>query len=143
MGFPWAKPKSPTKLVETSVRNTVAAMQSAGVRRIVIVSALGAADSFPDTPWITRFLIRNSNVGIAYADHDATDAYIRTTSGIDWTLVRAVGLSNASGDKRLVVGDARTPKPPMMISRMNVARFTIDCVESAKYVGQAPVVSER
>ncbi len=140
--FPWAKPKSPTTLVASSVRNLAAVMQAAAVRRIVIVSALGTADSFDDAPWIIRFLIRNSNVGIAYADHDAVDAFIRTTD-LDWTLVRAVGLSNAKGDKRLVVGDARTPKPAMMVSRANIARFMLDCVENNTQIGGTPVVSER
>lgn len=55
----------------------------------------------------------------------------------------AVGLSNAKGDKRLVVGDARTPKPAMMISRANVARFILDCVENGTQIGATPVVSER
>jgi uncharacterized protein YbjT (DUF2867 family) len=140
--LPWAKPISPPHLIETSVRNAVAAMQVNGARRIVILSAAGVTDSFEHASWLIRFLIRNTNVGIGSADHDGADRYIRTTD-TDWTLVRPVGLSNSDKDKNLVVSYANSPKAAMMISRRHVAKFMLDSLDDSSLYGKAPVISER
>lgn len=140
--LPWAKPISPPHLIETSVRNTVAAMQAQGVRRIVILSAAGVTDSFEYAPWLIRLLIRKTNVGIGSADHDGTDRYIRTTD-TDWTMVRPVGLSDSEKDKKLIVSYANSPKATMMISRRQVAKFMLDSLTDNSLYGKAPVISER
>lgn len=88
-----------------------------------------------------RFLIRKSNVGIAYAGHDRVDSYIRMTDTA-WTLVRAVGLSNSEKDK-LIVSYANEPKPVLMISRKQVARFSIDSLNDQSSFGESPVISEQ
>jgi uncharacterized protein YbjT (DUF2867 family) len=140
--MPWAKPVSPPHLIENSVRNSVEAMRAAGIRRIVILSATGVGDSFPYAPWLIRLLVKKTNLGTTYADHDGVDAYIRTTD-TDWTLLRAVGLSNADKVKSLVVSYANSPKPAMMISRRHVAKFMIDCLDDKALFQKAPVISER
>lgn len=140
--LPWAKPISPPHLIETSVRNTVAAMRERGVRRIVILSAAGVTDSFEHASWVIRFLISKTNVGIGSADHDGADRFIRTTN-TDWTLVRSVGLSNSEKDKKLIVSYANSPKAAMMISRRQVAKFMLDSLADNSLYGKAPVISER
>ncbi len=139
---PWAKPVSPPNLLETAVRNAAAAMEPDGPARLVMLSAIGVGDSFPDTQWILRKLIQHTNLGVAYADHNRADAFIRST-GLDWTLVRAVGLSNSERSGRLIVGTARDPKPAMMISRRTVAGFLLQCVENGEYSRATPVISEK
>lgn len=139
---PWAKPVSPPRLIETSVWNAVAAMASHDIRRILILSAAGVGDSFAAAPWLMRVLIRKTNLAHTYRDHEAVDAYIRATD-IDWTLVRAVGLSNSETDRRLVVSDGHHPRPGMTISRSRVARFMLDGLEDSSLYRQSPVVSER
>lgn len=141
--MPWAKPVSPPHLIEHSVKNGVTAMKANGIRRIMIQSATGVGDSFPYAPWMIRFLVRRTNLAQTYADHDGVDAYIRTTADIDWTLVRAVGLSSGDKVKGLVVSNANQPKPAMMISRKHVAQFMIDGLGDKSLFGKAPVISER
>lgn len=140
--FPWAKPKSPTHLLRDAARNTLMAMEAVAVKRLVILSAAGTAESFEAAPWILRFLVRNSNLGIAYADHDAVDALMRRTT-IDWTLVRAVGLSNKDSGNPLLVSNGQAPKPGMFVSRQAVARFMIDCVENRGHLRGTPVISQK
>lgn len=117
-------------------------MQANSIRRIVILSATGIGDSFADALWLIRFLIRRSNVGIAYADHDRVDSYIRTTD-TDWTLARAVGVSDSEKEKRLIVSYANEPKPVLMISRRQVAKFLIDSLGDQRFFGKSPVISEQ
>lgn len=140
--LPWARPVSPPNFLESSVRNIAAAMEATeSTSRLVMLSAIGVGDSFPDAPWILRQLIRHTNLAIGYADHNEVDAFLRSTA-LDWTLVRAVGLSNSQKVGQLIVGTARVPKPAMMISRKMVAQFLLHCMESGEHSRSSPVISQ-
>jgi putative NADH-flavin reductase len=142
--MPWAKPLSPPHLMEASVKNVIEALKLDGMRRLVVLSATGVGDSFPYAPWLIRFMVKRTNLGVTYADHDAVDAFLRATPDIDWTLVRAVGLTNADKVKdRLIVSYGGNPKPALTISRKHVAKFMIDCLADTSFFQKAPVVSER
>lgn len=139
--MPWAKPVSPPNFMADSVRNAVQAMKAHGIRRIAVLSATGAGDSFVHAPFLIRWMVKNTNLGHTYRDHDAQEAVL-TASGLDWTAVRAVRLCNSYKPKSLVMSYENSPKPAMMISRDSVARFLIDCLDQPEFVGKAPVISE-
>ncbi len=139
---PWAKPISPPNLLETAVRNCAGAMEGSGLTRLVMLSAIGVGDSLPDTQWILRKLIQHTNLGIGYADHNRAEMFLRS-SGLDWTLVRAVGLSNSDKTGKLIVGTPREPKPAMMIPRAMVAGFLLHCIESGEHSRSTPVISAK
>lgn len=135
---PWSKPLTDRPVLTQTAR----AILGAGVRRVVFLSAIGVGDSFEDTPWILRVLIRRTNLGHAYADHNGAEKVFRG-SELDWTLVRASGLSNSEKPKSLIVGTAKSPKPGMSIRRMAVADFMLDCAEKGRHIRETPVISER
>lgn len=135
---PWSKPLTPEPILTNAAKNIAAG----SIKRVVFLSALGVGDSFNDAPFILRFLIRNTNLGNAYADHNGVQE-VMTTSGLDWTLVRASGLSNNLKVKKLVVGTAKQPKPGMMIRRKAVAEFMLECAEKNSHIHGTPVISER
>jgi len=64
-------------------------------------------------------------------------------SGLDWTAVRPVALSNGAKAKRLIVSYGNQPKPAMMISRRHVATFMLDVLDRREFFQKAPVISER
>jgi len=43
----------------------------------------------------------------------------------------------------VIVGNAKEPKPGMMIRRKAVAHFMLDCVENNAHVHATPVISEK
>ncbi|SIT76352.1 NAD(P)H-binding [Yoonia rosea] len=135
---PWAKPITTEKILTKVAENIIAL----GKKRVVFLSAAGVGDSFETAPWFMRFMIKRTNLGYAYADHNSVEQAFRA-SDASWTLVRAMGLSNSEKEKALIVGTATTPKPGMMVRRSAVAKFMLDCVENDSHVGQTPVVSER
>jgi len=135
---PWSKPLTSEPVLTNAARN----IAGGGVYRAIFLSAIGVGDSFEDSPWIMRFLISKTNLGHAYADHNGVEQVMRA-SQIDWTLVRASGLSNGTKEKRLVVGTAKHPKPGMMIRRCRVAQFMLDCAEQSLHIHATPVISER
>jgi len=135
---PWAKPLTTEKILTKTARNIITEVND---KHVVFMSALGVGDSFEGTPWFMRCMIERTNLKYAYTDHNSVELALRN-SDLDWTLVRAAGLSNCSKAKPLIVGTATEPKPGMMIRRRAVADFMLDCAENGSYVGEAPVISE-
>lgn len=139
---PWAKPVSSPTFLADSISNTVNAMRARGIRRIVVVSALGAGDSFPYAPFITRLLARRTNLRLSYSDHEAQEEVL-TKSELDWTAVRPAILTNGTSLKPFVVSYEGRPKPALTITRALVARFLVGILDKPEFFCKMPVVSER
>jgi uncharacterized protein YbjT (DUF2867 family) len=139
---PWAKPVSPAGFMAGVMRNVLAAANAQGVRRVVLMSAAGAGDSFDDMPWIMRWLVRKTNLGHTFRDHDEQEALLKA-SGLDWTILRPVGLHDGEPRGSLIFSVRKDPKPAMRISRRSVARQLVASVADRATIGSAPVLSER
>ncbi|WP_439140873.1 NAD(P)-dependent oxidoreductase [Planktotalea sp.] len=135
---PWAKPLG-TDPILTNVAKNITAL---GKKRVVFLSAIGVGDSLDDTAWFMRFMIKRTNLKYAYADHNTAEQTFRS-SDTDWTLVRAMGLSNSDKAKPLVVGTATTPKPGMMVRRSAVAAFMLSAAKNGSHIRETPVISEK
>lgn len=139
---PWAKPISPPRFMTDTARNILAVMGEQHVKRVVFVSAIGVGDSWPTIPWWFRALVKLSNVKIGYADHDGVDALARK-SDTDWTLVRAVGLSDkpAGALGPLHTTEVGVSKPGTLnVTRAEVATFCLDCVDKNEWIHRAPII---
>ncbi len=139
---PWAQPLSPALFMTNSIRNCLVAMQAQGVRRIVVLSSVGVNESFGDAVFFMRWLIRHTNLKYTFQDHEAQESELQR-SGLDWTAVRAAGLSNSKTLKSLVVSYDNQPKPALMISRLQTAHYLIDCLNDKTTCGKTPVISGR
>jgi uncharacterized protein YbjT (DUF2867 family) len=137
--FPWSKPVSPPRLMSSAITHAVTAMKEIGIRRIVVLSAAGVSDSADSVPWLFREVVRRSNLKIAYDDHEAQEAVLRS-SGLDWTAVRAVALVGTK-IKRTRISYDNQPKPRLTISRKQTATFMVDCLLHPEFFAKAPVAS--
>lgn len=123
-------------------RAVVAALQTAGVRRLVVQSSLGAGDSGSQLPglagWAMKTLLTKP-----LADHDEQESAV-VGSGLDWTLVRPTGLTNgpATGQWR-----ALEPSEPGglrgSISRHDLAALLLDVLVDESTIGKKLGVSAR
>jgi hypothetical protein len=59
-------------------------------------------------------------------------------SGLDWTVVRPVGLTDNEEIKDVLIGNV---KHSHFISRKTVAKFLIGCLETDEFMGKAVVIS--
>lgn len=133
---PFAKVTSPLTLISDTAAALIPAMQKNGVKRIITVSASGVGDSFKEMPLIAQWLIRYSNIWKAYEDHDRQEKLIRA-SGLDWTIVRPVMLTNKDTD----TWHAAAAKPTGSgISRNGVAKFILAALESGDYKNQCVTI---
>jgi uncharacterized protein YbjT (DUF2867 family) len=128
-------------ILETTMRHTIAVMGELGLTRIVSLSSIGASESRPLAPWYMRLMIRLTNFKLVFADHAGQEALLRQ-SNLDWTLVRPVALNNNAEIGQLVVGYDATPSPFKM-SRRQLAKFMVDCLQSRDFIRKAPLLSEK
>jgi putative NADH-flavin reductase len=90
-----SKPFAHTVVYSEGMSNIIKAMDKAGVDRIVCISA-GAAVIPPNTPFLLRFLVKNTLQRIfkyMYADMLLMEE-ILSKSDLNWTVIRAPRLTN-------------------------------------------------
>lgn len=114
-------------ITSDSARATVAAMQSAGFDRLLVV---GVAALFPNIG-VFGHLLRNTLLR-NIADDSAEMERIVKASGLDWTIVRPPRLTNGPRREHYGVADNRLPNGAggnATISRADVAHFMLNELE--------------
>jgi putative NADH-flavin reductase len=128
-------------ILEKSITKVLLVMQEYSTKRIMILSTVGAGDSWKYNPWYVKLLSRLTNFKVIFEDHSAQERLIQA-SVTDWTIVRPVGLNEKEITGQLVVTYNHTPKPFQM-SRKLLAKFFIDNLYNETYRHKIPMLSER
>jgi putative NADH-flavin reductase len=89
---PFSKLLSPADLTTRVASSLSRAMENRDVRRLVIISAGGVADSFAQLTWPVQQLVSTGNVAVAYRDLAGMEARLAASS-LDWLAVRPVTLT--------------------------------------------------
>jgi putative NADH-flavin reductase len=132
-------------VLEIAVPHIVAAMESAGVRRIIVLGSAGALDSALDKQpawrrWIVQNIVYNTFLKWPVASQRAQYAAL-SSSDLDWTMVMPPMLTNgAAKGKYRVDGDA-LPRNGSRISRQDVADFIMQQITSAAWVRKGVYLS--
>jgi len=137
---PWAKPISPPMFMTTAARNTLTVMREQGIHRIVLTSTQGAGDDWARLNPLVKAFINLSNIKAGFADHTGVDQTVRASSGIDWTLARAVTLTDKPTGGPVRAAEAGTEKPGLRISRADLAQFLVQTIEDDTWTRKAPLV---
>jgi putative NADH-flavin reductase len=126
-------------LIERSMRLIVPAMEAAGVRRFILVSAFGVGESRRDAPLIPRIMYRLLLRDI-FADKKAGEDYVKKSS-LDWTTVYPVLLTDGplTGDYR--AGERLELHGMPRISRADVAHFILTEARTGAFVRKTVAVS--
>ena len=135
--FPWASLKTPSNFLSQTMQHIV----NLGIQRVIFTSAWGVSETKNDIPRWFKWLIDNSNIGVAYRDHETQEAILEK-SKLAYTSVRPVGLTNTLKKQNIrVTLKHNTPKPTLTISRQSVAHFMLDCLKNQTYIRQKPIIS--
>jgi uncharacterized protein YbjT (DUF2867 family) len=97
------------------------AAQQAGVRRYVMISAMGTEQADPDSDEVFQVYLRAKK---------AADDYVRA-SGLDWTIVRPGRLTDDAGTGRVTVGTLE----PGEVPRADVAAVVREALHTPATIG--------
>jgi uncharacterized protein YbjT (DUF2867 family) len=89
--FPWAPILSPPDFTARVASALIPAMSHAGVRRGVVISAGGVAESITQLTTPVRWMVGAGTIGVAYRDLADTERLL-SASRLDWLAVRPVTL---------------------------------------------------
>ncbi|MGW3964223.1 NAD(P)-dependent oxidoreductase [Amycolatopsis sp. NPDC005003] len=137
---PWAKPVSPPMFMTDTARRTLDVMGEQGIHRIVLASTQGAGDDWARLNPLVKAFIRLSNIKAGFDDHTGVDQVLRASSGIDWTLARAVTLTDKPTGGPVRAAEPGTEKPGARINRADLAQFLIQTLEDDAWIRKAPLV---
>lgn len=122
-----------------ATRALVAAMPPAEVKRLVVVSSLGAGDSYRRVGFATKAIVKTL-LRNAIHDHDGQEGAVRG-SATEWTILRPGGLSDEPlGDSRVVVGSEGSLSGRGRVSRATVAQRALQALDEPSWRGQAVAV---
>lgn len=137
--FPWAKLRTPPTLMSDVTRLLTQLSNHHPIKRLVFCSAWGVAETRSEIPNWFRWFIDNSNIGVAYKDHERQEILLEE-SKLNWTIVRPVGLTNGK-KKEVRESYNKKPKPSLTISRKSLASYLISSLASADKIHHKVVVS--
>jgi putative NADH-flavin reductase len=126
-------------LMARATPGIVVAMERAGVRRLVFISAFGVGGTAPEAPWIFRLMFRTMLASI-YADKAVAETLIRR-SALDWTILAPVLLTNLPGTGRYRLSETPPPHGPWRIARADVATAVLGGINAAETVRKRLVVA--
>lgn len=127
------------RLIERSLRLIVPAMERAGVRRLVLLSAFGVGASGRDAPLLQRLMQRLLLRDI-FADKLVGESLVRQ-SGLDWSLVYPVMLTDGPLTRQYRAGERLELHGLPKISRADVAHFIVGELESGAWLRRTAVLS--
>jgi uncharacterized protein YbjT (DUF2867 family) len=139
--FPWSALRTGEFFLSETIVEIIDLCLQNKINRLIITSAWGVNETRKDIPAWFRWFIDHSNIGVAYRDHERQEKILQLSS-LQFTAVRPVGLTNSKNHRPILVSLDNHPRPRLMISRRNLARFMIQILEHNEYLRQFPVVFE-
>jgi putative NADH-flavin reductase len=133
--------KGPVDLMAKSIQNTVQIMNEIGIKRIVIQTSAGTGESIKYVPGIMRWIFNRSFFKIIQSDQFNQEQALRQ-SDLDWTIVRPFRLTNSEQLKELHI-HYEAPVASNQISRLQVAKFLVDCLENEEFYHKSPMLCEK
>jgi putative NADH-flavin reductase len=128
-----------TTMFSKSARVLVDAMVDKGVKRLIVVTGLGAGDSRGHGGSLYEALLFSLLLKRVYDDKDVEEHIVRA-SGLDWTIVRPGLLTHGPATRRYQVLTDPKSWHSGSISRGDVGDFLARQVEERAYIGQTPVL---
>lgn len=109
-------------------RNAVDAARFAGVKRFILVTAIGAGNSQSAVPAISRYALRK-----LFSEKSKAEDYLKT-SGLDYTIIRPGGLLNKEAQgKAYLTEDTRAMG---WIRRADLAALAVQALDDPRAIGK-------
>ena len=140
--FPWSKLRTPPTLLSDTMQLLVKTGKKKNIKKVIVCSAWGVAETREDIPFWFRWLIDFSNIGIAYKNHEKQEEILKN-SDLDYTIVRPVGLINSDKTQSVKETFNNSPKPTLIISRKALAEYMIESITNQELTRKTVTVSKK
>ena len=130
--------KTPEDVCSRGTQTVIAAMTSAAIGRLLVVTSFGVGATRELTPFPFSLIAKTVLKGIMN-DKELQERDVRA-SGLQWTIVQPLGLTDdpATGRPFTAIDGSRGTS---RVSRADVAAVCVDAVEHAKFIGASVAVS--
>ena len=108
--------------------NVAEAAKAAGIKRVILVTSIGAGDSADAPPFLSKWFLRN----ILPLKTEAEDHL--KASGLDYTIIRPGGLVSKGA-----TGNGYLSEDPMtfgLIDRADLAELIVECMDDGATIGK-------
>jgi putative NADH-flavin reductase len=132
----------PVGLMQKNLPLIVQAMKRAGRTRVLLLSAYGVGETARTASLVARILYKTMFRSI-FHDKARSEAGL-ATSGLDWTGVYPVGLTDGPLTEAVEVramNEMKKVKGLPQVSRANVAKVLLDAAEDSRTIGQKLLVT--
>ena len=126
-------------LIESAMRVLVPAMERAGVRRLLLMSANGVGETRRRSPLVPRIMYRLL-LGDIFADKEAGEAIVRASS-LEWTIAYPTLLTDGPLTGRYRAGETLELRGMPKIARADVADFLLRQLADRAFVRKGAVLS--
>ena len=133
---------SQSRPLTQGMRNILAAMQTTGVRRLIISSTPSASDpnDLPEFKFKVLVGLIKTAMRPAFEEIVSVARLVRE-SDTDWTIVRVSMLNNNPRSGKIRAGYLGKEQVGTHLSRADLAVFLLEQIEDATWLRQAPVIS--
>jgi len=133
--------RKPVRVFSLGASNVLFAMNSAGVKRLVAVTGIGAGDSRGHGGFAYDYILQPLILGSMYADKDLEEAMIRA-SAVDWTIVRPASLTDETPKLQYWVVKDLGGVTAGRIARADVAHYIVAAIESGQDLRTAVLLTD-
>jgi putative NADH-flavin reductase len=136
---------SRTRARNTTRTDTMRNLLAARPKRLVWLCAAGVGDSLAQakrSSFLYGYVLIPLMLRHVFADAAVADDMLRRSSGIDWVVVRPVGLTDAPGTGRIEVIPDHEKVPSSWIPREDVARFMLEQATTNTHLKTMPVICQ-
>lgn len=127
-------------ICELGTQNVIAAMQAASVKRLICVSAYGVGDTRDKLSTPYRLWFRALQLDEQLADKEQQERLVKQ-SGLDWTLVQPVGLTDGAATGRWLASTTGARRK-RTVSRVDLADFITQILNNDQYSRETVVLSQ-
>ena len=128
------------QLMSRSMDVILPAMEREGVRRLIVISALGVGDTYDQAPFAAKIFFRLFLRHI-YADKEIADDFVRRSS-LDWTIVCPSKLTDGPRTGQYRAGERLELRGMPKISRADVAELVVKQLGEDTWRRKTVVVSD-
>ena len=140
---PWAKLRSPKDMISHSIQNALETMREKRIKRIIVMSVLGAGESWNKMPFIFKLVVSSGNLRYAFKDHTKQEELLAASES-NWTVIRLPMLTEEEGERDVIVKRLNdNTKLNRKITRESVARFILNILEDDSYYKTIVAVSNK